>query len=128
MNSIYIGIAGMFGALSRYAVSLVWSPVELGCFPWGTLGCNWLGSLMLGFIGFAALKRLSARLRLAVAAGFIGSFTTFSALTYETMQLMRSGQGFQALSYVLLSLWGGLLCAWLGARIARLAPPGRGSA
>ena len=123
---IYIAVAGMLGALARYALSLMWNPAEIGDFPWGTLACNWGGSLLLSCIGFASLSRLAPRVRLAVTTGFIGSFTTFSTFAYETMRLMSSGYGSLALVYVLLSVWGGLLCAWLGARLAQWTGTRRG--
>lgn len=58
-------------------------------------------------------------IRLGFGTGLIGSFTTFSTFSLETVELLKRDLWGVALLYVLLSLWGGLLMAWVGCRIAR---------
>ncbi|WP_068774515.1 fluoride efflux transporter CrcB [Paenibacillus sp. FJAT-26967] len=113
MKVIYVGLAGFAGALSRYGLSFIWNEGP-GRFPWGTLACNLLGCLLLGYLSTAVLINWKPDLRLAVTAGFIGAFTTFSAFSLEIVQLTASGRSGIAVVYGLVSLWGGLLFTWIG--------------
>jgi CrcB protein len=125
MTSVYIGIAGALGALTRYAFSLLWNSTAPMVLPWGTLFCNLAGCFLLSFLAHSMLNRWPEQLRLAVTTGFIGSFTTFSALSFESFSMIDSGHTFLALIYMLASLLGGLLFAWLGSRVA-IIPPAKG--
>jgi CrcB protein len=118
MTSIYIGIAGVLGALTRYACTLLWNPATPGKFPWGTLFCNLSGCLLISFIAFSMFNQIPAQLRLAITTGFIGSFTTFSSLSFEAFAMIDTGHVWIAVMYIMVSLWGGLFFAWLGNRLA----------
>jgi CrcB protein len=125
MTSIYIGIAGVLGALTRYACTLLWNPASPEKFPWGTLFCNFSGCLLISFIAFSTFNQLPAQLRLVVTTGFIGAFTTFSSLSFEAFAMIDTGHVWLAVIYIMTSLWGGLLFAWLGNRIALARSSGR---
>lgn len=117
-----VGAAGIFGAISRFllgdAVHRLWG----GAFPYGTLLINLLGSLLLGALfQYAVFHSLSHVVKEAIGTGFIGSFTTFSAFSAESMGLLRQHHYAAAIGYIMLSLWGGWLMAWAGDRIVRLA-------
>ncbi|SDM93886.1 CrcB protein [Paenibacillus sp. yr247] len=114
---IYIGIAGILGALARFGLSILWNPNTAAVFPWGTLFCNLAGCLLLGFIMFAYKLNIPTRLQLPITTGFIGSFTTFSTFSYETVNMLNQGHLILAALYVLGSLWGGLGFTWIGVRI-----------
>lgn len=129
MIYLYVGIAGILGALSRYAVGLAVDPiVPAAMFPVATLLCNYSGSFALGWLsgGGAARMRLSGNGRAAVASGFVGSYTTFSAFSAETVHLLQAGEGGKALVYVLVSMWGGLALAWIGGQWAGRKASGGG--
>ncbi|NEW05408.1 fluoride efflux transporter CrcB [Paenibacillus sp. SYP-B3998] len=115
---LYIGFAGIFGALARYGLSLAWNPASPMAFPWGTLFCNFAGCLLLGFLAFAEGLAIPIRIRAAITTGFIGSFTTFSTFSYETFTMLKHGHLLLAALYVGGSLWGGLGFTWVGIRIA----------
>lgn len=119
MDVLAVGIAGIVGAWCRYLISLAANPVGAAEFPWGTLACNLAGCLFLGYLGRAAFLKWSPRLQLAINTGFIGSFTTFSTFSVETVELFRGGEIGMAIAYVLLSLWGGLGLAWDGFALAK---------
>lgn len=119
MISLYIGIAGMIGAITRYGISAAWNPQDPSVFPWGTLICNLAGCLLLSFIANASFLRIGERLRLAVTTGFIGSFTTFSTFSYEAFIMLRNGYVIAVLIYVSISFGGGLLFAWFGYLMAQ---------
>ncbi|TXK85847.1 fluoride efflux transporter CrcB [Paenibacillus sp. N3.4] len=116
---LYVGLAGICGALARYGLSVLWNPSTSSVFPWGTLFCNFAGCLFIGFLAFAKELRIPANLRLTLTTGFIGSFTTFSTFSYETVNMLRTDHFGLAAVYVLGSLWGGLAFTWLGARFGQ---------
>lgn len=108
-----VGLGGVGGALARYGFSLLLN--ERGLLPWGTLAVNLLGCFLLALFLTVALSRLSGSsyFVLAVATGFVGSFTTFSAISVEGVLLMQNFAGY-ALLYLGLTLTGGYACTWAG--------------
>jgi len=110
------------GANARYLVG-VWAGERWGVyFPFGTFIVNVTGSFLLGFVVALAAERLliSPELRLFLAVGFMGSYTTFSSYTVESLLLIQSG----ALAPALLNILGnnilGLGFAFAGFAAARL--------
>ncbi len=92
-------------------------------FPWGTLTVNVVGCLMIGLIyALAERGNLSTPgLRLLVAAGFCGGFTTFSAFMSENLAMLRAGDFLPFALYVTGSLLLGLGAVWLGWWLVRPA-------
>lgn len=125
INCVAIGAAGFVGALTRYGVSLLfgrWS--SFLSFPVGTLVINVTGSFFLGwFLTFMA-KRAPAlhaeTLRLAIATGFVGAYTTFSTYMFESDDLLAKGSTYQAVGYLFGSLALGLIGVRLGVVIGRM--------
>ncbi|MEC0246284.1 fluoride efflux transporter CrcB [Paenibacillus chitinolyticus] len=117
MRSWIIGTAGVFGALSRYGLSVLWNEGD-GSFPWGTLACNMIGCLLLGYFSEALPTKWPQELRTAVTTGFIGAFTTFSTFSMETVRMLRDNQVPAALLYIGVSLFGGLAAVSLGTAAA----------
>jgi fluoride exporter len=112
---LLIGIGGFIGANVRYWVG-GWAVEHLGkLFPWGTLIINFSGSALLGvFLAWAGNRStLDPRVRLLVAVGFFGAYTTFSTYANETVTLIQAGDWAGALGNVLGS---NLLCI-LGALV-----------
>lgn len=116
MTAVYIGMAGMAGALARYGMSLAFNHGVSSYLPWGTLLCNLVGCLLLGRFAYSVRLGRYPNIRAAVTTGFIGSFTTFSTLSWEFLDLLEHGLYASAAVYFLISLWGGLLCIHLGKR------------
>ncbi|KSU84751.1 MULTISPECIES: fluoride efflux transporter CrcB [Fictibacillus] len=124
---IWVGIAGMAGALLRYGLGLAVSDISGGGFPLATFLTNMAGSFALGYLTFRLGRRSSANpyTSLVVGTGLIGSFTTFSTFSVENIQLFQTGQTATALLYILLSLIGGLFMCWAGFRLgSRVAKGG----
>jgi len=91
---LIISLGAILGANVRYWVG-GWAADRFGTtFPYGTLIINVTGSLILGFFITLVTDRflVDPRWRLLVAIGFLGSYTTFSTYTYESMNLILSGQ------------------------------------
>lgn len=110
---LLVAVGGAVGALCRFGTAS-WLVKQLGSsFPWATLSVNVVGCLLIGrFLssGFAQQEHW----RLAVAVGFLGSFTTYSAFGAETIHLLRFGKHGAALAYVGASLVLGLAAVWIG--------------
>ena len=85
--------AGALGALARYGLDGAVSRRLPTSFPWGTFVVNVSGALVLGFILTLMTEQLTTApwLRSALAIGFLGAYTTFSTLTYETYRLLEDG-------------------------------------
>lgn len=108
-----IFLAAMVGGLIRYFVSsqLSASPE----FPWGTLLVNYLGIFCLVYLvkGYLVYKRTSKGLILALGTGFCGGLTTFSSLMLDAVKLLDTGRYLSLIIYLLLSIGGGLLLAYV---------------
>ena len=119
----YLAISAgtVLGANLRYLVGLWVAAGWAGALPLGTLLINLTGSLALGcFLGALGRRfREPPFVRLFVATGFLGAYTTFSSFSAETVALLEGGQGALAALYVALSIVGGYSAAWAGGRLAR---------
>lgn len=116
MVYLWIVLAGGAGSLCRY---LLWRAVtnpEAG-FPAGTLTVNLLGCFCIGLLAKTVSNEV---LRLTLITGFLGGFTTFSAFSLETFQLLRNGMVATAVCYVTASNAGGLAAAWAGWRMGQI--------
>jgi CrcB protein len=119
---IALACGGVFGAVSRYGVSLA-LPTETARVPWGTFLINVSGSAALGFLLVLVIDRFP-RGRLArpvLGTGFLGAYTTFSTFTVEAIDLVRAGHAATALVYLAGSIFAGLLAVWAGMTSARMA-------
>ncbi|WP_457636964.1 fluoride efflux transporter CrcB [Oceanithermus sp.] len=111
----YVALGGAFGAVGRYLVAGWVQNLSGSLFPWGTVAVNALGSFLLGFVIQAGISGgLGSELRLLLAVGFLGAFTTFSTFAYESVELLRAGLNWQMLEYIGINLIGGILLAALG--------------
>ena len=107
---LWVGLGGFVGANARYLLG-GWIAARFGStFPYGTLVINVTGSFILGLImGTLEGHVLSPVVRLALAIGFVGAYTTFSTWTYETMRLLEDGSWELAFANVFGSLLVGML-------------------
>ncbi len=119
MIYMYVGLAGMLGSILRYWIGI--SLFAENVFPYSTLACNLAGSFVLAWLTTIGFKRInvSPELTAAIGTGFIGSFTTFSTLSVETVDLFNKGHLIPGILYIILSMIGGLLFSRLGFRIAK---------
>ncbi|MEO5988663.1 MAG: fluoride efflux transporter CrcB [Candidatus Eisenbacteria bacterium] len=116
-----VAMGGAFGSVLRWLLT-AWtqqSPPS-SSLPFGTLLVNVLGSFAIGALMTLSSERmsLSPELRLLLVTGVLGGFTTFSAYSYETLALMRSGQGSAAALYVFGSAALGIAAAFAGRAMA----------
>lgn len=106
----------MLGSLCRYGLSLLFREGFMAM-PFGTLLSNVTGCLVIGAVmALAAVgEALTPPVRLFLATGFCGGFTTLSSLIYELMYMLRDGQWLYAGMYFVLTLAGSALAFVLGA-------------
>lgn len=122
MIYFFVGIAGALGAMLRYIIGIIFFTNNL--FPYATLFINLIGSFILAWLTYGLFKRssLSPEVKTAISTGFIGSFTTFSAVSVETVSLFQNGDTFQGMLYILLSIFGGLIMSELGFSVRKGVP------
>lgn len=126
MQYLWIGLGGFLGANARYLVQQ-WAAQHWGAdFPYGTMLANVSGSFIIALFMTLATGRLpiSPELRLFVAVGFLGGFTTFSSFSLETWQLIEQSNWLAAISYFLGNTVLGLTGAILGVFLGRLVQGG----
>ena len=118
-----IGVGSALGGAARYGCGLLAAALWPVAFPWMTIVINIIGSFVIGL--FATLTGPDGRLlvgtlgRQFVMVGLCGGYTTFSAFSLETYDLLRAGRALTAGANVVLSLAFCLIAVWLGHRIAR---------
>jgi len=118
----YVGLGSMLGGVSRYSMSLLTQNYIFMSFPFGTLISNIAGCLFIGFIaGIGATTQiLSSEMRLLLATGFCGGFTTMSSFVYELGQFVQDKEYFYASSYFVATLAGAGLAFVLGLIISEM--------
>lgn len=86
-----------------------------------TLAVNLVGCFLIGLLSalFLARTDLPLALRTGLITGVLGGLTTFSSFSLEVLRLFENGQPGVAIAYLLSSLLGGLLAAWLGMLLVR---------
>lgn len=114
-----VGIGGIIGATLRYLVSILFGAGNGLHFPWATFTVNMSGAFILSFILFhpKITNKISPIYFTALTTGIIGSYTTFSAITMEVVTLWQNNLPL-ALSYLFLTVVGGLLCSFGGYKVA----------
>lgn len=115
-------IGGCVGSGLRIAVGSL--PADTAGWPWATLIVNLTGALLLGYL-LVRFQQAATSTVLTIpllCIGVIGSYTTFSALSAETWQLAAAGETGTAAGYAAASLFGGLLAALAGIRLAERRP------
>lgn len=126
---VLVSVGSAIGGLARWGVSVGAARLLGTAFPWGTLFINLSGSLFLGwFTTLLSDKLLDSGgwwirpddLKLMVAVGFTGAYTTFSTFEFESHKLISDGDGLAGASYMAGSLFLGLLAVRLGVRLAQM--------
>lgn len=119
----YLSVAagGAVGAMLRYYISVSGLSRIGQPFPAATFVINITGSFIIGFFLTLASERIpiNPQIRLAVAVGFVGAYTTFSTFEYETARLIEAKDFLYAFMYVVLSFAIGFGAVWAGIVLAR---------
>ncbi len=123
-----VAFGSALGGLLRWGVTTGSARLFGTAFPWGTFFINFSGSLFLGWFSTILSERLVLGetswlrpddLRLMIAVGFTGAYTTFSTFEYESHGLLRDGDGLAGMTYLFASVFLGLLAIRFGILLAR---------
>lgn len=123
----FVALGSALGGLARWAVG-IWAVRWFGTgFPWGTFIINLTGCLLLGWFSTFVTDRLVLgktswlehdHLRLIIAVGFTGAYTTFSTFELESNALFHSGDNWKGLIYLFGSVFLGLMAVRAGIALA----------
>lgn len=104
---LLVALGGALGTVARYVVGELTQPISR-TMPWGIIIINIAGSFVIGFFGTLTLANgkypVSEHVRLFVMVGLCGGFTTFSAFSLQTLDLIRAGALGRAAANVVLSV------------------------
>jgi CrcB protein len=120
---IFVLLGGAIGAGFRYQIGTA-AMRNLGShFPWGTWIVNLLGGLLMGILAGTLAKQFTPEqgepLRLLLGVGVLGGFTTFSAFSLETANMLIRGQAVLAAAYAVSSVAGSVLMLFIGLYLMR---------
>ena len=122
---LLVGVGGALGAMARYGTGLMLGRIASGGFPFATMSVNIAGSFLMGVLVGGLAKFLPAgqnEIRLFVAVGLLGGFTTFSAFSLDAMTLLERGDAGQAFLYILASVTASILAVVGGLMLMRGLP------
>jgi len=119
---LWVFLFGGLGSAARFGIASLASARLSPGFPWGTLTVNLIGSALLAALLHAATATdaVPPTVRISLAAGFLGGFTTYSAFSNETFALLQRGDSGLAVVYVALTLLGCLAACLVGHAAAGL--------
>ncbi|AOT68992.1 fluoride efflux transporter CrcB [Geosporobacter ferrireducens] len=123
LKILILGLGGFLGSNFRFWLS------DWACrhfqenLPYGTLIVNILGSFLLGIIMCYATesKDLVPLIKLFLGTGMMGAFTTFSALSFETLEMLKKSNYRLAILNTTMNITLGIAAVWIGYEIAKIA-------
>lgn len=116
-----VAAGGAIGAVLRHLTNLAAMRAFGSAFPWGTLGVNVVGCFTMGLFIELLARRFgdSNEIRLFVATGLLGGFTTFSAFSLDFVALYQRAELLNAFIYVTASVLISILALFLGLWVAK---------
>ena len=123
LKILILGIGGFLGSNFRFWIS-DWACRHVqGNLPYGTLIVNILGSFLLGIIMCYVTenKDLMPFIKLFLGTGMIGAFTTFSTLSFETLEMLKKSNYRLAFLNTAMNITLGIAAVWIGYELAQLA-------
>ena len=118
---LLIAVGGALGAVMRFLSQVTVYELVGRSFPYGTLFVNVTGSFLMGLLSIFLVEKfnLGAEWHMAILIGVLGSFTTFSTFSIETLVLFEQGDMFKALTNIMLSVTLCIGAVWTGAYFAK---------
>ena len=116
---LLVAAGGALGAVLRFAAMRLTASVVSHPFPLGTLLVNVFGCAAIGLLMARLAQHESEATRLFLVTGVLGGFTTFSAFSWDVLQLLQREQMLTALLYVLASVFLSLAAVAGGYQLGR---------
>lgn len=117
INIFYIGIGGAFGAIARFILNEGISKLYVSTYPFAVLSINILGCFFIGLmLGLTSPIKDTSYYFFIV--GFLGSFTTMSAFTHQTLMIANSNL-IMASSYIILTVVLSIAATYFGATLSK---------
>jgi fluoride exporter len=121
---IAVAVGGALGSVARFWLTSAMTAVTGPRFPWGTLLINVLGSFVIGLVAGITLTpaRVSMHpdIRIFLMTGVCGGFTTFSAFSLQTLELLQTGDVVPAFGYAIGSVILCVVATYCGWLLGRL--------
>ena len=119
---LWVGMGGFLGSVSRFLVGQGLHRFFDTIFPIGTMTVNIIGSFIIGVLYSLAERDnlISPEMRMFLAVGFCGGFTTFSSFAYDNLTLLKESGFFNFSVYMGGSVFLGLLAVYFGTQVHRL--------
>jgi CrcB protein len=125
MSYFWVAIGGSLGAIFRFSlgnlINNLQSKSSIFSFPYSTLSINFIGSFLIGIVYIVLLKQegISDLYRQLLMIGFLGSFTTFSTFSLDSIVLMQEARWGASLSYIALSLLSCICATYIGMMLTK---------
>jgi CrcB protein len=118
---LLVGLGGGLGSIARFLCQRWAAYIYPNAFPWGTMAVNVLGSLLIGVFWGMSFKSFASNenWKLFLMTGICGGFTTFSAFSLESINLLRENRSMLFFVYIACSVIICLLATYAGMKISR---------
>ena len=115
-----IGMGGFCGAIARHGFNLAFK--RFADFPWATFAANMTGCFLIGLLMALVLDRKMTNevLHAFLITGLLGSLTTFSTFSFQTIELLQAGRFSAAMANILLNVIVGLTAVFVGMKLVRV--------
>lgn len=112
----YVAVGSVIGGVGRFLLQQYIQRKVESTFPYGTLGVNLLGCFVIGVVVGLADKGnlISPQMRIFLATGICGGFTTFSSFINENQSMLHDGELLNTFIYIGVSVIVGLIATTLG--------------
>jgi fluoride exporter len=121
---VAVAVGGAIGSVARFWMTGAMTSVTGGRFPWGTLLINIIGAFIIGGVAGVTLTPtrmgIHPDIRIFLMTGICGGFTTFSAFSLQTLELIQTGDVIPAALYAAASVALCLLAVWGGWALGRI--------
>ena len=115
---LLVALFGAAGSVLRYSLYLITPRFFYLNFPVSTVIVNLLGSFFIGIcISLFDKNIITENIRIYIAIGLLGGFTTFSTFSMDLFNLLNKSLYVEMISYLVLSVFGGVLLFFAGYKI-----------
>ena len=118
---LLVALFGAAGSVLRYSLYLITPRFFYLNFPVSTVLVNLLGSFFIGVcISLFDKSIITENIRIYIAIGLLGGFTTFSTFSMDLFNLLNKSLYIEMISYLVLSVFGGVLLFFAGYKIVSI--------